>query len=589
MMDDSFNLIYEFDLSNVLDKLVMPSDTGRIILITGCPGSGKSVFLHQLYETLNKNVQCLTAVSAELLAPDESPDQYYKLFLDSPKIDEPKIFIIDSLDVLAYSRRKELHKWLSCMDKLKKLEGVTVICASRSFEANHLYPMNQQNWSEKINIPLLPDSFVNEVFKTLSYDYNLISSQFRKFLQVPLHLNITAEIIKKGGNPRNVCSLQGLYAKLFEILTISMEEMGLLTSIAQGMVDNRSIYLPYSLINTQLIETVEKIERSGLPAIVKIDSVNQKISFSHQTLIDYLMAWKVINEGKTLLNFLMEHNQSLFIRPTLKHILGFLRMTSEKRLFSELNVLFFDNIVKKEIGFKDEKNGIQMHIKTAILADISSWDKPSEEETTFLLRIFKESVDSQTLILQFFNSQPNVDWFSALKDKYFLPILREKSDSDIEYRVILSFLGKMASFFPAEILDIAEILMEKQSNSNIEWFFRYVADEFDKMDVTSFQDRYVDFLEDVIRKKFTSWYYEIRTSCKQISKYSPKKGIELYIDFVKKELNADESKINSSQGSLTESYDEVVPVAYQQDPYYVLSSLTDFFEDILDKRYLGEK
>ncbi|VAX36503.1 hypothetical protein MNBD_UNCLBAC01-61, partial [hydrothermal vent metagenome] len=83
--------------------------------------------------------------------------------------------------------------------------------------------------------------------------------------------------------------------------------------------------------------------------------------------------------------------------------------------------------------------------------------------------------------------------------------------------------------------------------------------------------------------------YEIRTSCKQISKYSPKKGIELYIDFVKKELNADESKINSSQGSLTESYDEVVPVAYQQDPYYVLSSLTDFFEDILDKRYLGEK
>jgi hypothetical protein len=57
---------------------------------------------------------------------------------------------------LAYSRRKELQEWLFYIDKLKTIKGMTVVCASRSFDSRHLFPMNQQDWSEKIFIELLP-------------------------------------------------------------------------------------------------------------------------------------------------------------------------------------------------------------------------------------------------------------------------------------------------------------------------------------------------------------------------------------------------------------------------------------------------
>ncbi len=44
---------------------------------------------------------------------------------------------------------------------------MTVICASRSFEAEHLYPMMQQEWSEKIDINPFPDEFINKILNRL--------------------------------------------------------------------------------------------------------------------------------------------------------------------------------------------------------------------------------------------------------------------------------------------------------------------------------------------------------------------------------------------------------------------------------------
>ncbi len=55
------------------------------------------------------------------------------------------------------------------------------------------------------------------------------------------------------------------------------------------------------------------------------------------------------------------------------------------------------------------------------------------------------------------------------------------------------------------------------------------------------------------------------------------------------ELQDRESKIGSSQGSLTESFDEILPLIYEKIPHQVLLFATDFFENIISERYLGEK
>lgn len=592
MKTDILGLSYQFPLVNeVIQKLSLSSDLGKVILVIGQPGSGKSVFMRQLYSALDAKIKCLTAVSAELLEKNESPRKYYGLFLKYKDIDNRKVLLLDSIDVLAYSRKRELQEWLFYVNKLKEIKGMTVVCASRNFEAEHLYPMNQQEWSEKINITPLPDEFINSIFGKLQYDYRAITPQFREFLKVPLYLRIVVDVIERGGDPKDIYTLHGLYAKLFELLNISTGEMAILTTLAEQMIRDRTLYLAYPTISVQLLEAVRKMRRPGLLAVITIDSSNQRLSFSHQTLIDYFVAWKNINEDKSLIDFILEHKQSLFIRPTLKHILGFLRSSSEKRLFAELSSLFFKQ-PSKEIGFYQGKVTVRTHIKTAILADMASWDRTSVNEAKFLLRIFNEAPDKQILMIQFFNSNPTVDWYKSLKDLYILPAIKQKNDTNIEYRTILSFVTSIAKSYPSEIFEVSSLLLKQDYNRMIEWFFRRISDELndimDNLD-SSIQNKYVDLIEEVIRKGFAKWYYEILVFCKRIAKYSPQKAIRLYLDYVLEELQDKDSKINSSQGSLAQSFNEVLPPIYQRIPYETLLILTDFFEEILSENCSGER
>lgn len=577
------------EVKEIVSKSLIPEGIGKVILIIGQPGSGKSVFMSQLYDEFKNKVEYLTAIRAEFLKEEDSPKKVYELFEKVQGENKPKVLLLDSLDVLAYSRRKELQEWLYYVDKLKSFKGMTVICASRSFEAEHLYPMNEQKWSEKIQIRLLPDEFINKILNKLKYNYCSITPRFREFLRIPLHLRITTDIIKNGGDPKDICTLQGIFAKLCESLNLSTKEKALLVKLAELMVKNRSVYLPYPSINTELLDNIKKMERPGITAIIKNDATNQKLGFSHQTFIDYFLALKFINKNKSMVEFVLEHNQSLFIRSVLRHILGFLRSTP-KRLFKELNELFLKETIEKGIGFVSKKEKIKMHIKTAVLANIASWNNLTPEEGKFLLRLFREPKDKQTFIIQFFNSLPNSEWYSILRDIYIIPLLKSGRVEEVEYRWVLAFLSRIAKDIPSEILNnICPLLLAKGYNQDVEWFFIKISDELCKIDLDdSLKEKYTDLLEQVVKRGFIRGYYEILRICQRIAKYLPEKGLNLYFDSIKKELQNKTISIGSPRGSLTDSFDELLPAIYERIPYQVLLGATGFFEEIISRDYSSE-
>jgi energy-coupling factor transporter ATP-binding protein EcfA2 len=572
-------------------KSVELKKEGKAILIVGQPGSGKSVFMSQLHDELKDRVEYLTAIRAESLGETDSPKGVYAIFERVENENKPKVLLLDSLDVLAYSRRRELQEWLFCVDKLKNLKGTTVVCASRDFEAEHLYPMNEQAWSEKTPIEVLPDEFIGKVFSSLDYDYSSVSSEFREFLRVPLHLRVTADIVQNGGDPKDICALQGLYAKLCELLNISANEMGWLTDLAEQMIKNKTIHLSYPAVSVQLLNDINEMQsRPGITGIIRIDSRNQRLSFSHQTLIDYFSAWKVTNENKSMKEFVLEHDQSLFIRPVLRHIIGFLRSTSAERLFKELRRLFFEKRIDKTIGFVQRNDTIRMHIKTAILSNIASWDNPTPEEGKFLMRLFRETKEEQRFVTQFFNSKVTSDWYPVLREIYILPTLRDRDDSDVEYRAILSFLAEIAKGSPSEIFDVSSLLLNQQCNSSIEWFFHRASDELSVSELADdLREKYVELFDQVVRKDFIKWYYEVMIICNRIARYSPEKGLRLFVDSVLRELQDKDTKINSYEGSLAASFDEVLPSIYEKIPCQVLLTITEFLEEILSAEYSNER
>lgn len=568
----------------------LQSEKGRVILIVGQPGSGKSVFMSQLYDEFKKqNLEYLTAIRAEFLKDTDSPEDIYELFMKVKDEDKPKVLLLDSLDVLAYSRRRELQEWLYYVDKLKEIKRITVICASRSFEAEHLYPMNEQNWSEKIPVRLLPDEFIDKVLEKVNYDHNSISPRFREFLRIPLHLKITVEIIKKGGDPKNIFDLHGLYARWFELLDISTEELSLLMQLSELMIKNRTIYLPYPTIAVPLLDKIKNMEkRAGITGVLQFDETGQRISFSHQTLIDYLSALKVINENKSIADFIFEHGQSLFIRPVIRHILGLLRIQSRKRLFEELERIFLKDYAGEQIGFRLEGGiNVRLHIKRAILANIASWTDPTIEEGKFLVRLFNEAKDNKTLVIQFFNNKPTSGWYKVLKDIYINPIIENRDESDLEWRAIISFLVSVAKDIPDEIINISLFLLKKQKDSRmVEWFLRAVSDEISKIELKNdtIREKYVEVLEKAIKNEVFRWYYDIVISCKKIAKFDSKKALNLYFDCVRKELAS-----GSLQESLIESFNEILPLIYERIPHETLLITTDFFEEVLIDKYSGKE
>lgn len=569
-------------VGEIMQECIKPSNEGKVILILGQPGSSKSVLMSQLYDELNNKVEYLTAIRAEFLEERESPNRIYELFEEVSNKDSPKVLLLDSLDVLAYSRRKELLEWLSYVDKLRNIERMTVVCASRSFEAEYLYPMSDQ-WSEKHPIEGLSESFIERVFEKLKCDPGKITENFKKFMVVPLHLRTAAEIIEKGGDPFDVSTLQGIYTRLLEILKVSKEEFAILAKLANIMVEKRTTKLSYAAAGVPYLEKIRRLEKTGL---VLFDS--NYLTFSHQALIDYLVAWQVTNANKPLVDFLLEHRQNLFIRPVIVHILGFLRSEGEHRLFDELGSIFFKTILPKKVGFDSEEITIKTHIKLAILSHMASWSDPTKKEAMFLLRIFREAKDGQNLRAQFFSRVLHSRWFNVLKDELFLPLLKESKRIQKGF-LLLRYLVNIAPDYPSEMLDIALRFLEGKPNNEVSWFLRRISDTLHKIDLKEEErDRFAILLEQMVRKGFIG-SYEIQISCSRLARIYPQNALKLYFDSIEKELSNSNSKVKSVQESLISSFKDVLPSLYQVIPEDTLKTITEFFERFFSERYKGEK
>ncbi len=586
MKENNLHKQYPFkQVKEVASVVRNVSAIGKVILILGQPGTGKSVFMKQLYDELNNEIDYLTAIRAEFLKETDSPEQVYNEFKKVENEDKPKVLLLDSLDILAYSRRKELQEWLYYIDKMKEIKGMTVVCASRGFEANHLYPMNAQNWSQKITIEPLPNDFIKEVLAELNYDFNSLSNQMQKFLSVPLHLRVAVDIIQSGGEIKDVRNIEGLYTKLMEVLEISSNEINVLSALSELMIENRTTCLFYPSLNAELLNMIRQMERPAISAIIQIDDKYQSLSFTHQTFIDYFAALKVINENKSLKDFIIEHNQSLFIRPTLRYIISFLRSSSKHRLVEELSNVFFKNSTQN-IGFI--QTGINFHIKASLLAEIASWEDPDEVEANFLIRIFNDMELGKDYTIQFFDKRPDISWYYLLKDKYIISLLKENSSPDVRYQYILGYIADLAKQIPSEVLELLKIVLNKKPDSSSNWLFFKTARDLDEIELESKdQETYADIFENVIAKGHLNDSMGIMQICKGIAKYFPDRALNVYLENLKKEIEG--RKTSHSQRELLDTFSDILPLIYEKEQYKTLSTLTDFLETIFPENYSEDK
>lgn len=561
-------------LDTISELCLNPSDKeGRALLIYGVPGSGKSVFLSQLYRLLEDKIDFLTAIRAEL-SNENDPEEVIKLFKEAESIAEPKVLILDSLDVLASGRMPELHRWLYCLNKLRKMPFVTAVCACRSFEAEHLYPLNIQDWSQKYPLELPDNEWIRKVIESTDYPREKISDNLLGALRVPLHLRLEVDILGKKGKISDTETIQSLYTKLFELHSLGEDESSLLGQVADKMVENKSVQIPLACITVPNQQLINNIVRAG---IIGISDSN--VSFFHQTLVDFILARDIINKGKSLRDFLLEYKQSIFVRPIIRHILILLRPIPRK-LIEELEQIFLD----------EGSPPMRTHTKVGILANMASWPDPTEQETLFLLRIF-ETQGGSSLMSQFFARIPHKGWFPKLKDRSLIPSLKEEG---IKKSVSLSYIQAIAKDYPNEVLDIALELLTQKPSRELEFFFFRLFDTMDQTKLApSEKEKYGDLIERIVQGGFIEWYYEIQRLCMQLSKIDPERALSLFLYALQKESAAynDLSQRTASNANSLISTLSFLDLLYEIEkkiPLVTLLKTADFLEDIFNKSHLQD-
>jgi len=566
---------YRSPLLDVISKLCLNpnNNEGQIILVVGPPGSGKTVFLSQLYGILKNEVEFITAIKAEI-SDEDDPLKISKLFEEAKDIDKPKVLLLDSLDILATGNSKQLLKWLECLRKIRSIPFATAVCACRSFEANHLYPFNIQDWSLKYELDFPNNEWIRKVLESTVPSKVKITLELLDALRIPLNLRLAVEIQKGQGELSEAETLQSLYTKLFELYEIGESELNILIEIANEMVRSRTTTLPLASIIVSSPQSYNKIKKLGIVSVI-----NDHVSFVHYTFIDFLLAWDIVRGKKSLIAFLLENNQALFVRPTIRFALTVLRNTP-KRLWDELEPIFFTTLNAGEIGFRKGSIRIRKHIIQAILSNMASWQKPTKMEASYLLKILGQGKD-ELLAVQFFTSSPNSEWFRLLKDSLLLPSIK---NNDRNLAIYLRYIEKIAWHYPEEVLKIGLELVANKRAPEFGRFFISICEELSQVELDKqLKTEYASLIEQVVQKDLIDWYLDLDILCSKLSKIEPKRALSLLYNTTRKILITQKELLTSISSGFINSLIDVIIQIHQIDSLSTLLVTAEFFEDIFYK------
>jgi hypothetical protein len=402
--------IPRIELSQLVELIKQGS---RTILLTDRPGSGKTCLLLDLADELENTESPygllfikgdqFTEINGEqdLIArglPEDLVGQCARL-AGFRRV----VVVIDSLDVLSLTRQhSSLKVFLGLMDRLEKIENVTVIAACRNFDLEYDPLLRGRSWQQTVHIqPLDFETVVKPFLIRWGINPSNISAELHELLQLPQHLRIYEKLAKlgKGLNPASAYELYDSF--LDEVVAqnplLGDQAMVALQSMADHLMQARSQSCSKAVFNVS-----EEIVRHLISQEVLWDPSPGSLSFSHQTLADCLVVRSTLAKNKNLEKFILDHPQLPFIRPAVRAFFFFLRAHQPDSF-------------RKQVWQVLSNDEIAYHVKRLICESLAEII-PVEDDWRLLRRIFQNYPD---LFRRLLLRTQEIVWFNFLK-QYWL-------------------------------------------------------------------------------------------------------------------------------------------------------------------------
>lgn len=433
----------------------------NICLLAGNAGMGKTVILKDLYDSLTAQGTAVLGLKADKLHAANLSDLKEKVGLSIPIIDfveqcrvnyKKTVIIIDQIDALSQSMsadRNFLQVFNTLIQNFKHDPKIRLVISVRTFDLNHDSSLRIYKNLKTVNVEILDENQVLHQLEKINITSQQLTKKLLQLLRTPNHLNIFSRIAKRlAPNYNSINSLQGLYSELFEQKILSIESY---TPVKSLSVKNLLFEIANKMFEQQSITVSEHIFEGNYQELKYLESQrllkkeDKQIQFFHQTFYDFIFAKQFVENNWNLIDYIVEQEQSIFIRSAVKMIISYLREIDKINYIKTIHQILNDQT-------------ILFHIKQMVFITVLTQEHPSPLELEFVEAATKIDLNFD---LVFFEHATAVKWlYWAIEKRMIFSIL----DSG-------SCLGK--SNTPDELLKYIQI--------TVSWFLNRFIEQNDEL------------------------------------------------------------------------------------------------------------
>ena len=359
-------------------------NTSSTVLL-GEPGSGKSALLSKIASDLLSRGATVFALKADFLSTEvrTEADLQSELRLLAPPSDlilrlaalQPVYVFIDQLDALASQldlKSGRLNVLLNLVRRIGSVPNVHVLLSARTFEFNHDVRLRAIE-AEPVTLALPPWHEVKERLAEVGIDPDAWPEKARDVVRIPQALKTFIALVSSG-RTEPFSTYQAMLEQLWQdrIATADDSErlIALASDLAGQMAEEEALWLAVSRFDDRL-NSLKRLEALGL--IVRSEK-NLSVAFIHQTVFDYVLARTFIRNAGLLSTYVLERQDSLFVRAKIWSALNYLREAEGKSYEREFLEIW-------------KTKDLRRHLRFLLIEFLGQVGQPSDFEKTCMAEI----------------------------------------------------------------------------------------------------------------------------------------------------------------------------------------------------------
>jgi hypothetical protein len=565
----------------------LPISKKNVLVLKGEKGLGKSAILKDLLKKLDKESYVVLGIKADKFYCTSISELEKKLFNEQLTFDriiknteekkDKLIVLIDQVDAMSLtlsSSREFIETYIRLISLLQENKNTRIILSSRSYDLKYDAELSIYNSDVYTTVSLNLLS-IEDVKKTLSeFKINCSSAKILELLRTPNHLDIYCRIFESGfkKNIDTISTLKELYDQLWKKYISPLKDLNLkklIYKVSQRMYNEQRISIG-NIYEDDFYSEIQYLSSHSL-----LIEYNKEIQFFHQTFYEYCFAKQFVENKEDLENYILENEQSLYVRSVIKMVLEYLR---------EYDITTYHGKIKNILHSKVYR----FHIKSLIISELGLIKNPSKQEKEIVTNIILKNVEYEEVFVSSIFSKDWIQLFISedIPKSYFF--VQNNGNSEEEFNLLkekkfnynwLMFRNNMNEC-PLIILDYLDKLDFENKNNFVNRLLIQIEDWFDPR-ILYYFEKYIPFEKESKGKRDNFWYYEILKKIFSINKeYGYEKMTKPILDAYE---NYDYDDYDDYDDSFKHNLNSTLEEFYKLSPKETFKFLFELYQQVSEE------